>query len=310
MGWSGSPSRKSTTTSCPMRGMWIIPQPLPAQIGGDADPARAVRVELPLAVPVELDLHAAVLVGEDLLALRADDDGGLRAAHGRPGVSACGPERHGRGMQSNRFWYSKVDRRRRCGSRRPRSWPCARRRVRTYSPSASKCRSSVELVPGDQVAAVAPAPDRHRPGGLLLHAQAGGPAVVLEDLLQLGGLFRAAAIDAVEPLGVPAGVVVEFQLVGAVETELVRDPPTATESGIFWSASRCLCGQLEAVVPERDLPGPDLLHLLPAGDAALLAVAAQDLVVDQGVVGIRQGGVPAGVLATTISQPSAVWRKK
>src|SRR6185369_7867439 len=44
----------------------------------DADPARAVDVVLPLAVPVELHLHAAVLVGEDLLPRRTDDDRGLR----------------------------------------------------------------------------------------------------------------------------------------------------------------------------------------------------------------------------------------
>jgi hypothetical protein len=43
--------------------------------GSDADPARAVGVVLPLPVSVELDLHAAALVGEDLLAGRADDDG-------------------------------------------------------------------------------------------------------------------------------------------------------------------------------------------------------------------------------------------
>src|SRR5439155_1551903 len=44
-----------------------------------AHEARALLVLLPLAVPVELHLHAPVLVGPDLLALGADDDGGLRA---------------------------------------------------------------------------------------------------------------------------------------------------------------------------------------------------------------------------------------
>ena len=55
----------------------------------DADPAGAVGVVLALAVPVELHLHAAVLVGEDLLAGRADDDGGLRALHDRLGRDAA-----------------------------------------------------------------------------------------------------------------------------------------------------------------------------------------------------------------------------
>src|SRR4030095_10328672 len=45
----------------------------------DAEPAGAVLVALALAVPVELDLHAAVLVGEDLLSRRTDDGRGLHA---------------------------------------------------------------------------------------------------------------------------------------------------------------------------------------------------------------------------------------
>src|SRR5262245_24273899 len=53
----------------------------------DAEPAGAVLVALALAVPVELDLHAAVLVGEDLLAGRPDDRRGLHAYDDR-GVRA------------------------------------------------------------------------------------------------------------------------------------------------------------------------------------------------------------------------------
>ncbi len=45
----------------------------------DAHPAGAVFVVLAVAVPVELHLHPAVLVGVDLVARRADDDGRLRA---------------------------------------------------------------------------------------------------------------------------------------------------------------------------------------------------------------------------------------
>ncbi len=48
-----------------------------------ANPARRVLVVLALAIPVELDLHAAVLVGIDLLARRADDDRRLRALDDR-----------------------------------------------------------------------------------------------------------------------------------------------------------------------------------------------------------------------------------
>src|SRR5262249_40462812 len=47
----------------------------------DANPARAVLVLLAAAIPVELHLHAAVLVGVDLVTRRADDDRGLRTLH-------------------------------------------------------------------------------------------------------------------------------------------------------------------------------------------------------------------------------------
>src|SRR5207244_4354952 len=43
-----------------------------------AHPARALRVELAVAVPVELQLDAAVRVGVQLLARRAGDHRGLR----------------------------------------------------------------------------------------------------------------------------------------------------------------------------------------------------------------------------------------
>src|SRR6185503_10182064 len=49
-----------------------------------ADPARAVGIAFALAVPMELDLHAAVLVREDLLAGGANDHRGLRARDHRP----------------------------------------------------------------------------------------------------------------------------------------------------------------------------------------------------------------------------------
>ena len=67
----------------------------PAPAGGelrDADPAGALLVVLPLAVPVELDLHPAVLVGVELLTRRADDDGGLRAGDDRLGRDPLRPE--------------------------------------------------------------------------------------------------------------------------------------------------------------------------------------------------------------------------
>src|SRR5205807_1416029 len=59
-----------------------------------AYPARAVLVLLALAVPEELHLDAAVLVGVQLLAGGADDDGGLRPHDHRARRLARRAERH------------------------------------------------------------------------------------------------------------------------------------------------------------------------------------------------------------------------
>ena len=83
-------------TSWPMRGIWMKPQFLPAHVLRHAHPARAVVVLLARAVPEELHLHAAVLVGEDLLAGRADDHRRLRAVHDRFRRHARRPERNRR----------------------------------------------------------------------------------------------------------------------------------------------------------------------------------------------------------------------
>src|SRR5262249_15481794 len=48
---------------------------------GHSDPAARVLVLLAVAVPVELDLDAAVFVGPDLLAVGPNDHGGLGARH-------------------------------------------------------------------------------------------------------------------------------------------------------------------------------------------------------------------------------------
>ncbi len=63
MGRSASPARNTTITSIPTRGMNWNPHPVPAHALHGADPARAVLVAALRAIPVELDLDAAVLVG-------------------------------------------------------------------------------------------------------------------------------------------------------------------------------------------------------------------------------------------------------
>jgi hypothetical protein len=52
---------------------------LAGQVGGDAHPGRAEVIVPADAVPVELHAHPAVFVGVDLVARRADDEGGLQA---------------------------------------------------------------------------------------------------------------------------------------------------------------------------------------------------------------------------------------
>jgi hypothetical protein len=59
----------------------------------DANPARAVLVHLAVTVPMELHLHARVLVGVDLLALRSHDHRGLRTMHDGLVSLACRAER-------------------------------------------------------------------------------------------------------------------------------------------------------------------------------------------------------------------------
>ena len=71
------------------------PPPLAGPVLRDANPARALLVVLSFAIPVELDAHAAVLVGVDLLAARPDDDGGLRAGDDRLRRAPGGAVGHG-----------------------------------------------------------------------------------------------------------------------------------------------------------------------------------------------------------------------
>ena len=75
----------------------------------DAHPAGAVGVVLALAVPVELHFHAAVLVGEDLFAARADHDRRLRVPDDAraSGVAAGAGTGSARGNARERgCWYS------------------------------------------------------------------------------------------------------------------------------------------------------------------------------------------------------------
>src|SRR5262249_4803864 len=139
-----------------------------------------------------------------------------------------------------------------------------------------------EAVPAGQLPAVAGPVDRQALDRLLLGADGRGPAVVLEDLLQVGGPLAAAAVDAVEALGVAAGGVVQLQLVVDAHPQLVGHLAHRHTLGDRPARLQALVGQLEAVVPEGDLAGAQLLHLLPGADAEVRARPALDLVVDEG----------------------------
>src|SRR5690606_4831494 len=63
-------------------------------VAGDAEPATGFVVGLALAVPVELDFDAAVLVAVDFFVFGAGDDGGLGAVDGVFWVVGLRPEDH------------------------------------------------------------------------------------------------------------------------------------------------------------------------------------------------------------------------
>ena len=88
------------------------------------------------------------------------------------------------------------------------------------------------------------------------------------------GPVAAAGVDAVEPLGVLAGVVVELQLVVVADVELVADLAGRDAGLDVLLGLEVLVRQLEAVVPERVLARAQLLRLLPVADPVLGAGAA------------------------------------
>src|SRR5439155_20821071 len=132
-----------------------------------------------------------------------------------------------------------------------------------------------ELVPAHKLPAGAVAVDDDPRRGLLLHADAGRSLVVLKDLLEFGGLFAAALVDAVKALGVLAGKVVDFQsfVVGNLFLVVHRAGLDRVGNGLV--GFEMLRRQLERVVPEGVLAGADLLSLLPIDDAIFVAGAAQ-----------------------------------
>ncbi len=123
--------------------------------------------------------------------------------------------------------------------------------------------------------------EEHRRGRLLLHPDADRARVVLEDVLDVGGLVAAARSHAIESLGVAARVVVDFEVLIAGDLQLVGDRADLDRVEGRLDGLQVLAGQLEAIIPEAILPGPEDLGLLPAVDAILGPRASLHRLVDQ-----------------------------
>src|SRR5262249_24207089 len=233
--------------------------------GADADPAGAVLVELAVAVPVELDLHAAVLVGEDLLAVGADDDGGLGAVDAGPGRPPRRPE--GQGRRDALELVAVDDRAGLLRGVRAGHAGGVGQAGQHVGAVGVEVLLQGELVADDEVAAVTLAGEHQARQRLLLHADADGPPAVPGDLADLGGLGGAAGVDAVVALGEAAGVVVDFQLVVVGHLELVGHRAHGDGRLDRLGRLKMIRGLLEAVVPERQLARADLLRFGPDHDA-------------------------------------------
>ena len=121
--------------------------------------------------------------------------------------------------------------------------------------------------PAHKLRAIARPGDLDARDGFLLHANIDGALIVLEDFLQLGRLFAAALVNAVESLRVFAWVIVDFQFIVAAHLELVRH-----RANLHAILNRFGCFQvrlrlLEAVVEERVLAGAHFLNFGPRKNA-------------------------------------------
>src|SRR5262249_34050463 len=253
------------------------PPLLAGPVRADADPAGAVGVILPQAVPEELHLHPAVLVGEDLFARGPHDHGRLRAAHARLGRPPLRPVGQGErdaveGVGVHRLWPGLLGVGALDGGRVHHVGDDVRA-------VGVEMLTEVELVPGGQLAAIAVRFD-DRPGGrFLLDANAHGPRVILIDLLQVAGLVGPARIDAVEALGVAAGKIVVFQVRVGARFELVAYGADLQGLRDGLDRFQVVVGEFKAVVAQRLLGGADRLAFDPTTNAFVLSPAAVDFLI-------------------------------
>ena len=189
---------------------------------GTADPAGAGGVVWGGAIPEELDFDATVLVGVDFLAGGADDNRGLGAVDNGLGGDALGAEGErerdaveddlGRG--SIEIFVAGVAAHLRDGEMGARQ---------DVSIVVFVVAVEREFEAGGDAEIGRIAGDVEGIDGFLLHADLGGPLVVIEDFLEFGGLGATAGGDAVKTLGVAAGIIVEFHPLVTAEFEFVSD---------------------------------------------------------------------------------------
>src|ERR1035437_6503212 len=177
---------------------------------GDTDPAGTVGVHFAFAVPMKLDLHAAVFIDPDFLAPGPDHGGGLHARDLGYRSHALGPvaKRH-RNTHEGIFvaeW----------GYREPIAAVGLIPGL-VFNLRQQICAVGVEMaferefVSGSQLAAVAFTLDADPQHLLLLHAETDGAHPVRDDVRDVRWTVSAAGVDAVEALRVAARIIVNLQ---------------------------------------------------------------------------------------------------
>src|SRR5262249_52885133 len=160
-------------------------------------------------------LDAAVLVCEDFLRpAGADYNCRLRAAHYRLRCCSRWSERQSQGYAREvvvileRWLAAGLEGSAALGEMGDGGQYVGSLRLQGLGLSIAWACGQSELVSGNQLPAIAGAMNDQAGNCFLLHANVCRPLVVLENLLQLGGLVAAALVNAIEALGVSARPIV------------------------------------------------------------------------------------------------------
>ena len=263
---------------------------VPGQRRRDAQPGAAVRVLLPLAVPVELHLDPPVLVDVDVLSRRPDDDGRLGSLRHRAPRTAGRPVHRVARETGERVLVLRTD----VVGPEDAVLPVVLHAGQDVRTVPVVVPAEVEPETRDHVPDV-PAPhDLDGPRLLPLHDDPRPDVAVQEDLLDLLRPVAPSRLDSVEGFGVAARKPVELPLVGVGEPQLVRngsDLERVLEKDDLLEVVR---RHLEAPVAKSHLAARQGLPLLPDPDPVLVPSSAHEGVVVQGA-GAGKVGVHTAV---------------